>query len=65
MSKKTIGFVLIALGVVMAVVSLGADAIGIGNRQGIGWQQLLGTAIGVIVVLVGVWLALRKPNPNK
>ena len=61
MSKKTIGFVLIALGAVMAVVSLAADAIGIGNRQGIGWQQLLGTATGVVVVLVGVWLAMRKP----
>jgi uncharacterized membrane protein YgaE (UPF0421/DUF939 family) len=62
MSKKMIGFVLIALGAVMAVVSLGADIIGIGNKLGFGWQQLLGTTIGVIVLLVGVWLALSKPN---
>lgn len=65
MSKRMIGFVLIALGVVVAVVLLGADVIGIGNRLGIGWKQLLGTAIGVILVLVGVWLVLGKPNQSK
>ena len=62
MSKKTIGFVLIALGAVITVVSLGADVIGIGNRQGFGWQQSLGTAIGVIVIVVGIWLGASKPN---
>lgn len=65
MSKKTIGYLLILVGVILAFVSLGADVLGIGNQSGFGWQQLLGTAIGVIVVLVGVWLALRKPNQTK
>ena len=65
MSKRTIGFGLIALGVVIAVVSLAADVIGIGNQAGFGWKQQLGTATGVIVVLVGAWLALSKPNLQK
>ena len=65
MSTRTLSYVLIALGVIIAVVSLAADVIGIGNRQGLGWQQLLGAAIGVIVFLAGVWLALRKPNPKQ
>jgi hypothetical protein len=65
MSIRTIGFVVIALGVVMAVVSLAADVIGIGNQHGIGGQQLLGIAIGVLVAIVGVWLALRKPSQKK
>jgi uncharacterized membrane protein YgaE (UPF0421/DUF939 family) len=65
MSIRTIGFVLIALGVVIAVVSLAADVIGIGNQIGIGWKQLLGTAIGIIVALVGVWLVSRKPIQKK
>jgi uncharacterized membrane protein len=65
MSKRTIGFVLIALGVVIAVVSLAADVIGIGNVLGFGWKQQLGTAIGVIMAIVGVWLALSKPNQKK
>ena len=64
MSKKTMGLILIALGVVIAVVSLAADVIGIGNQVqlGLGWKQQLGTALGIVVALVGVWLALRKPN---
>ena len=60
MSTKSIGLVLIILGAVVALISLGADFIGIGNLQGFGWQQTLGTVVGVIVVLVGVWLASRK-----
>jgi hypothetical protein len=65
MSKRTIGFVLIALGIVIAVVSLVADSIGIGNQTGIGWKQFLGIAIGVIVALVGVWLGSRKTTQIK
>jgi hypothetical protein len=62
MSKRTIGYVLIALGVVVLVVSLAADVIGIGGSLVFGWKQQLGTAVGVIVALVGVWLARIKPN---
>jgi uncharacterized membrane protein len=65
MSKRTIGYILIALGVVIAVVSLAADAIGIGNQKGIGYQQLLGTFIGIVVALVGVWQVMRKPTELK
>jgi len=61
MSKRTIGLVVIVIGVVIAVVALLLDVIGIGNKAGIGWMQLLGTAIGVVVALVGVWLAMSKP----
>jgi uncharacterized membrane protein YgaE (UPF0421/DUF939 family) len=62
MSKKTIGYVLIVLGAVIAVVSLAADLLGIGNHPGLGWQQLLGTAVGVIIAIIGVWQAQSKPN---
>lgn len=48
MSRKTIGYVLIALGVVITVVSLAADAIGIGNQNGFGYQQLLGTFFALL-----------------
>jgi hypothetical protein len=60
MPKKTVGYVLIALGVIAAVVSLAADAIGIGTEPGINGMQLLGIAIGVVVALAGAWLAFRK-----
>jgi hypothetical protein len=64
MNKKTIGYILIALGVILAVISLAADVIGIGS-PGFGMQQILGTAVGVIVAIVGVWLALSKQDQKK
>jgi len=65
MSKKTIGFLLIILGVIVLVVSLAADTLGIGSGNGFGWKQILGTVVGVIVALGGVWLALNKPTQMK
>jgi len=65
MSKKTISSVLIALGAIMVVISLAADVLGIGNVPGFGWKQMLGTAFGIIVALVGVGLAMSKPNQKK
>ena len=65
MPRKTIGYVLIALGVIAAVVSLAADAIGIGTESGINGMQLLGTAIGVVVALAGAWLAFSKASLKK
>lgn len=65
MSKRTLGLVLIVVGAVAVVVSLAADALGIGSYPGINGTQLLGLAIGVIVALVGIWLGLSKPNQKK
>ena len=65
MSKRTIGVVLIILGVVVLVVSLAADPLGIGYGPGIGWKQILGAVIGVLVAIGGVWLALNKPGQKK
>jgi hypothetical protein len=65
MSKRTIGIVLIVLGVILAVVALAADVLSIGGSPGIGWKQLLGAAIGVIVAIVGIWLASNPPNQKK
>jgi len=51
---------LIALGAVGMVLSLAADALGIGNRAGIGWKQLLGAAAGMLVMVYGMWSALHE-----
>jgi hypothetical protein len=56
MSKRTIGMALIVLGVILLIVSLAADSLGIGGAPGIGWKQLSGAGLGVIVAIVGVWL---------
>jgi hypothetical protein len=53
MSKRTIGIGLIVLGVIIAIVSLAADAIGLGKAPGLGWEQWTFACVGVIVALIG------------
>jgi hypothetical protein len=60
MNKRTVGYILIALGVVGLIVSLAADYIGVGSYPGINGTQLLGAVLSLVVALVGVWLARSK-----
>jgi len=56
MNKKTIGIILVIIGVVGQVFSLSADFLGIGNDPAtVGWKQLLGAGVGLIVILLGVY----------
>ena len=65
MSKKKLGVVFIFLGVIVLIISLAADAVGIGNATGIGWKQILAAVIGALVALDGVLLAFRNPDKKK
>jgi hypothetical protein len=65
MSKRTLGIILIVLGVIGAVVLLAADALGIGAYPGLNWVQLLGGAICLLVGLAGIWLAFSKTDIKK
>jgi hypothetical protein len=65
MSTKTIGLILLVLGVLFVVVSVAADRLGIGNSMGFGWKQQLGSVIGVILVIAGVVFTLRKAGKAK
>ena len=61
MSTKTIGIALIIIGVLVLAVSLLADYIGLGSGPaGIGWMQLIGVGVGLVVAVVGIVLALRQ-----
>ena len=60
MMKRTIGFIMFALGAIGLVVSLAADQLGIGSYPGINAAQLLGAAIGLAVALAGIRLARGK-----
>lgn len=46
--------VLLAVGVLVFFVSLTADAFGIGEGTGIGWKQILGTVVGLIIAALGM-----------
>ncbi len=54
MSKKTRGLVLIAAGVLLALVALAADPLGLGGHPGIGWKQILGMVAGAGLAVMGV-----------
>lgn len=52
-NKRTVGIVLLVAGVVLLIVSLGADVIGIGESGRFGVRQILGTAAGILLIVVG------------
>ena len=54
MAASTRSIVLIVIGVVLLAVSLLADAFGIGAHPGLGWKQLVGAAVGVVVAVIGI-----------
>lgn len=65
MDRKRTARALIAMGIVVALVSLGADALGLGAQPGIiGWKQWLGFALGVAILAYGVW-RLRSTRPSQ
>jgi hypothetical protein len=47
--------VVLVVGVLVFLVSLTADFFGIGEGTGIGWKQITGAAIGVVIAAVGMY----------
>ena len=45
----------IVLGVVVALVSLFADALGLGGVPRFGWKQTIGLVVGLVLVAYGLW----------
>ena len=53
MSKRNRALVLLAAGLLLALVALGADALGLGGHPGMGWKQILGAVVGVGLTVAG------------
>jgi len=51
--------ILLVVGVLFFLICLAADAVGIGEGTGIGWKQITGAVVGVIVAAVGI-VQMRK-----
>jgi hypothetical protein len=60
MTKKRIGLVLSIGGVVLTMLSVFADYIRLGSYPGINWAQIVGIAVGLVAVAVGLWLMYSK-----
>ncbi len=58
-SKKTVGMVLLAVGIVVLILSVIADPIGIGSSPVFGRNQIMATIAGVVVAAGGGVLAFR------
>jgi hypothetical protein len=58
------GIVLLVVGIIVIVLSVLLDVIGLGHTPGFGWNQLVGTLGGVLVVIVGVVLIVRSRKPQ-
>ena len=56
MGGKTLGLVLVAVGVVLFVISAFAEPLGLGDDDGVGWKQVTGMIVGGVVVAAGLVL---------
>jgi hypothetical protein len=68
MSNKTLGVILIVMGILILIVDIvlgftGFSSLGIG--MGFGLKKIILGLVGVIVALVGVYMRMRVANPTK
>ena len=47
--------VVLVVGVLIFLVSLTADSLGVGEGTGIGWKQITGAVVGVVIAAVGMY----------
>jgi len=60
MSTRVLGIGLILGGILVIAAALLADVIGLGAQPGIiGWKQILGAAIGLVILVVGIYILIR------
>jgi len=55
MTQRRSALIIVVIGVVLALVSLLADAIGVGGDPGFGYKQAAGLVVGVVLVAIGLW----------
>jgi hypothetical protein len=60
MDKKKWGIVLLIVGLILLILSLGADKFGLGSVAGFGYKQIAGSIAGVVMAVIGYILAFKK-----
>ena len=60
MNQRTIGIILLIIGLILAVLSLTADLIGLGEGGGLGYKQITGLVVGVAGIIAGLIFIVRE-----
>jgi len=55
MMPRGSALVVLLVGVLLALVSVFADALGIGGEPGFGYKQAAGLVVGLVLVAVSLW----------
>ena len=58
--NRTLGLVLLVVGIAVLLLSLAADPLGIGGNPIFGRNQIIGTIVGAIAAVVGFVLRRKK-----
>ena len=59
MPSRQVGFAVLAVGVVIALVSGLAEVVGVGGGT-FGWKQVVGVIAGVAIALAGLYVVSRS-----
>lgn len=59
-TKKTIGIIVLIIGVILLILSLAADVVRLGVSPNFGPIQIAGTVIGALIVVIGILLLRKK-----
>ena len=62
MDQKKLATVILIIGIVGTIFFATADLTGLGTHASFGPQQMIGTIIGAILIVVGVVLFIIKPK---
>jgi hypothetical protein len=66
MERTILGGIVMAVGVVVVLFFLLADPIGITVGEiGFGWEEMLGAAVGAVMFIVGLAVAVVEPGETR
>lgn len=60
MTRRQIGIAALAVGIVVALVSVLADPLGYGVSTGFGWKQVVGLIVGLALIVWGAIEVRRR-----
>ena len=64
MSNRCVAWALVAVGIVVAVLSLLADVLGLGQGRGFGSAQVVGVVAGALLLIAGIVVRRRATAPD-